>query len=220
MCAWVTWLLWLLATLGTFTLFILVIVVYVLWSHIVVLISIHQWWARPNNFWYDYCWFWCFFSWISIQVFYGFFCSVICLFLINLFESFIYSRYTSFFLFICFILLYFFITIYPPSTLPPPLTPSPSTATLLSASMSSFSFFLFFLLDPSLPTALHRAVSLLSIYESVSVLLVSSVCSLDSTNEWNHMARLSLTGKFHLAWYISYRYCISLCKLPFQLVAS
>ena len=31
------------------------------------------------------------------------------------------------------------------------------------------------------------AVSLLSIYESVSILLATSVCSLDSTHKWNHM---------------------------------
>ena len=45
------------------------------------------------------------------------------------------------------------------------------------------------LLNPSTPyTQPHpTAVSLLSIYESVSLLLVSSVCSLDSTYEWNHM---------------------------------
>ena len=53
--------------------------------------------------------------------------------------------------------------------------------------MSYFSFFFFFawsLHSPPIP----RAVSLFSISEFVSILLVSSVCSLDSTCEWNHMA--------------------------------
>ena len=43
---------------------------------------------------------------------------------------------------------------------------------------------------PSTPNHPHPAPTschLLSIYESVFVLLVSSVCSLDSTYKWNHM---------------------------------
>ena len=42
------------------------------------------------------------------------------------------------------------------------------------------------------------ALILLSIYESVSILLISSVCSLVSTCEWNHGICLSLPGLFHL----------------------
>ena len=65
-------------------------------------------------------------------------------------------------------------------TNPPPRPPSTIT-TLLSMSMNSPSFFLFCSIPPlpQLPTP--RAVSLLSTYESVSILLVSSVSSLDST---------------------------------------
>ena len=57
---------------------------------------------------------------------------------------------------------------------------SPTIAPLLSMSMGPFSY----LLNPS---PAPWAVILLSVYESVSILLVSSVCSLDSTYEWNHM---------------------------------
>ena len=72
-------------------------------------------------------------------------------------------------------LLYFPIIIYPHyNSLPTTIS------TLLSMYMSPFSF----LLDPS-PQLPPRAVSLLSM--SVSILLVSLFCSLDSTCEWNHM---------------------------------
>ena len=57
-------------------------------------------------------------------------------------------------------------------------------------------FSLFFLFDSVLPSPLTQppptAVSLLSIYESVSILLVSSFCSLDSTYEWNHVVLVFL----------------------------
>ena len=57
--------------------------------------------------------------------------------------------------------------------------PPPVITPLLSMSMSSFSF----VLNPSTPYSLPIAVILLSIYECVSIMLVSSVCLLDSTHE-------------------------------------
>ena len=54
-------------------------------------------------------------------------------------------------------------------------------------------FFFFFCSMPPpsfLPT--HLAVILFSICEAVSILHVSSVCSLGSTYEWNHMVSVSL----------------------------
>ena len=56
-----------------------------------------------------------------------------------------------------------------------PLSPPPPPFPLQSMSMRPFPF----LLDPSNPIA----DSLFSVYESVSILLVSSVCSLDSIYE-------------------------------------
>ena len=66
-----------------------------------------------------------------------------------------------------------------------PLYP-PEITTLLSMSWVLFPFCSI----PSTPNHPHPAPTschLLSIYESVFVLLVSSVCSLDSTYKWNHM---------------------------------
>ena len=50
-------------------------------------------------------------------------------------------------------------------------------------------FFLSFFPSIPLPASIPspRVISLLSIYESVSILLISSVCLLDSTYEGNHM---------------------------------
>ena len=56
------------------------------------------------------------------------------------------------------------------------------TTPLGSLFLSFFSFFCSIPPSPPVPQSL-TAVSLLFIYESVSVLLVSSVCSLDSTYE-------------------------------------
>ena len=85
-----------------------------------------------------------------------------------------------------FLLYYFYyhlVFLYPPPHHPPAITIP------LSMTMDSFPF----LFNPSKPTfPLALAVLLLSIYESVSILLVSSVCSLDSTNEWNPMIFLFL----------------------------
>ena len=50
-----------------------------------------------------------------------------------------------------------------------------------------FTFFLFCSILPPPQSPQPIAVILLPIYESVSILLVSSVCSLDSTHEWNYM---------------------------------
>ena len=64
--------------------------------------------------------------------------------------------------------------------------PPPAMSTLLSMSMSLFSF----LLDHSTlwpPPSNPWAVILLSIYKSVCIFLAGSVCSLDFTYEWNHM---------------------------------
>ena len=61
--------------------------------------------------------------------------------------------------------------------LSPLYLPSPTITTLLSMSI--------FL--NSLPSPFSGVVSLLSVYESISILLVSTVCSLDSTYEWHYM---------------------------------
>ena len=80
------------------------------------------------------------------------------------------------YLFIKFI-FYFFITIYPLYTLFHIHSPSPHTV-----SMSMRSLLFSFLLNLStLPTHSPRAVSLFSIYQSVSIFLVSELCSLEST---------------------------------------
>ena len=77
-------------------------------------------------------------------------------------------------------------TLYP---LPPPSIPSPLQrphCCLCPWVLSLFSL----LLNTSIPNPqppTPRAVSLLCSYESVSILLVSSVCSLDSTYEWDRM---------------------------------
>ena len=87
----------------------------------------------------------------------------------------------------CIPLLYFFhYNLSPLYPLPPP-PPTSAITTLPSLSMSFFS--VCFLLCPSNPyiCPTPRAVSLLSIYESISVLLVCSISSLDFTCEWNHM---------------------------------
>ena len=72
------------------------------------------------------------------------------------------------------------ITIYLPYIpLPPPPIPSaPPQSPHYCLCPRVLSFFLFFAHSLHLPP---QAVSLLSIYESVFILLVSSVCSLDST---------------------------------------
>ena len=74
-------------------------------------------------------------------------------------------------------------------SLSPLKLPPPAITTLVHV-MSPFPF----LLHPSTPSPSPRplAVILLSIYESVPISLVSSVCSLDSTYEWNHMVFSSL----------------------------
>ena len=100
---------------------------------------------------------------------------------------FLVDYFTSFFkafIFRIIFIVFFCITIY----LVPlyPLSPTPIT-TLLSMSISLFSFFL----NPSIPYCSPRlAVILFSIYESVSILLVSSVCSLFHMSE--------------IIWYLSF----------------
>ena len=59
----------------------------------------------------------------------------------------------------------------------------------------SFVFFAWFLNTPA-----ARTILLLSIYVSVSILLVSSVCPLTSTYEWNHMV-------FVFLWLDNFTYC-------------
>ena len=77
-------------------------------------------------------------------------------------------------------LFYLFFIVFFPLSFTPLYPLLVAIATLLSMSMSPSSF----LLDPSTPSSPRtRAVSLLSIYESVSILRASSVCSLDSTSE-------------------------------------
>ena len=78
-----------------------------------------------------------------------------------------------FLFFVFFILLYFSVTIYPP------YTPLPTTiTTLFYVSMSPFSL----LLKPSTPTSSHLSFYP-ALYESLSIFLVSSVCSLETTYE-------------------------------------
>ena len=83
------------------------------------------------------------------------------------------------------------ITIYTSSTpfyLPPHPLPSAITI-MLSVSMRVFCLFSF-LFNPYTPTQPPKpptAISLLSMYESVSNLLVSSYCPLDFTYKWNYM---------------------------------
>ena len=100
-----------------------------------------------------------------------------------------YACYMQWNLFIHLIFIYLFIFIVffllrCSALIPPAIT------ILVSVSMSAFAF----LLNPSttytLPPSL--AVILLTIYESVPIFLVSSVSSLDSTCEWNHMLFFSV----------------------------
>ena len=72
-------------------------------------------------------------------------------------------------------------------TISPPYIPLPTAiTTLLSMSMIPFTI----LLNPSTRHTTPRAVSLLSL--GLSILLVSSVCLLDSIDEWNHMVLVFL----------------------------
>ena len=87
-----------------------------------------------------------------------------------------------FHLFFLFTLL--FIPLFFPITVIPPLTPSPCS--LHTVVHDHGSFFLFTGSHPHQITP-RRAVSLFFISKSVSVLLLSSVCSLNSTCEWNDM---------------------------------
>ena len=89
-----------------------------------------------------------------------------------------YSLCSSFFI------VFFPITIYPPYILFH-LHPLPSPLQLPIV-VHAHEFFFFFARSffPQ-PHPHSRAISLLS--ESVSIFLVSSVCPLDSTYEWNHM---------------------------------
>ena len=64
----------------------------------------------------------------------------------------------------------------------PLITPPPAISTLLSRSMSPFLFLLNLSTLCSPPLSCHPAI-----YVSVSILLVSSVCSLDCTYKWNQM---------------------------------
>ena len=77
--------------------------------------------------------------------------------------------------------VFYFYCVFPlPFILLIPL-PLPTITTLLSMSLTSF-----FLFAPSLYHLNPQSCHLLSVYEPVSILLVSSVCSLDSTYEWNY----------------------------------
>ena len=67
----------------------------------------------------------------------------------------------------------------------------PAITTLLSRFINSFSFFSF-LLNPSTLLPWPRAVCLVSIYDSVSILLVSSVCSLNYIYRFNHIVLVFL----------------------------
>ena len=102
------------------------------------------------------------------------------------------ARRKEMFLMVYFLL--FSMTIYPPCALFHLHSPPPWSSKLLSVSMSSF--FFFFLISPS--SSFPRAVSLLSIYESVSILCVSSVCSLDSIYEWNQSSIDGHLSYFHI----------------------
>ena len=94
--------------------------------------------------------------------------------------------------FVLFFYLFNFYCIFPlllVSPMPSSTTtypPAPTITTLLSVSISPFSFRTFCLVPPPLPPSPFLppgAVRLLSIYESVSIFFVSSVCSLDSSYE-------------------------------------
>ena len=74
------------------------------------------------------------------------------------------------------------------SFVPPP---SHNQHTVLHVHESFFPFLFAQFSHP--PTPLSAAAVLLSIYESLFIFLVSSVCSLESTYEWNHMV-------FSLLW--------------------
>ena len=87
---------------------------------------------------------------------------------------------------------FFFLSLF--TFFPLPFSPLYSPITLSIMSMSPFSL----LLDPSTPNLPHRFVIIL-LTMSLSVLLVSSVCSLDSTGVKSYGISLSLTGLFHLA---------------------
>ena len=89
-----------------------------------------------------------------------------------------------------------FIPPFPPP--PPPILSFQQSPQLLSGSMSFFSFHFIFCSIPSTPlrylnpstplTQLPHSCQLdLYVYESVSILLISWFCSLESTYEWNHM---------------------------------
>ena len=84
-----------------------------------------------------------------------------------------------YFIIILIVIVFFHYHLVPLDTLPPAI------ATLLSMTISPLFLFApsFHLLTSSSPLA----VILLSIYESVPIFLVSSLCSLDSTYEWNHV---------------------------------
>ena len=105
----------------------------------------------------------------------------------------------SFFFFLCFFVSFFvslflfslycicpIITYLP---LPSSLNPSPGNLhTVVHVHESSYCF-----LKPSTPpTPIARAVILFCIYETFSVLHVSSDCSLDSTYQWNHVVFIIL----------------------------
>ena len=96
---------------------------------------------------------------------------------------------------------------HPKSSLrPAPFIPSvpcstslqlPFPSTLSHSCLCPWVFFYFFLFAQSLHTPhsefLLTAVSLLSIYKSVTILLFSSVSSLDSTHQWNYVVLVFLS---------------------------
>ena len=79
---------------------------------------------------------------------------------------------------------YHLFILYPLSPMPTPLPLEITNCCLSPWVLPLLFFFAQSLLPPKFPL---RAVILLSICESVFILLISSVCSLDSTYEWNHM---------------------------------
>lgn len=94
------------------------------------------------------------------------------------------------------------IIIYLPS--PPPQTPlSLAITTLLCMSMSFFSSFFFFFIQ-TLPCSNPGTLLAGSLFSmSVSILLVSSFCSLESTYDWNRMLPVFLwLGLFRFAWWL------------------
>ena len=106
-----------------------------------------------------------------------------CIFMYQCIRSY-YACYMQWNLFIHLIFIYLFIFIVffvlrCSAVIPPAIT------ILASVSMSAFAF----LLNPYTTYTLlpSLAVLLLTVYESVPIFLVSSVSSLDSTCEWNHM---------------------------------